>query len=101
MNVRRIGDKIGVNWDLITIEEFSFGVQHEYREHRDVLGKGPRGMLRAGRTAHAHLKENPHYYSILADALGEDGPADGPSLFPGFLLALAAFGALWLLRGSP
>lgn len=64
---KRIGDKIGVDWSKIDLNEFASGLDEEF-EHgsRDpetnVTNDDP---LLTGKIAWAHLKEDPKYYSKL------------------------------------
>lgn len=58
---KRIGDKLGVDWDAIPLDEFAAGMRVEL-EHGDVTHGN---MLETGRIAWVHLKESPTYYSDL------------------------------------
>ena len=58
---KRIGDKLNVNWNKIDLEQLRRGMQVE-QEHSNVVGKS---LIKLGKVAHAHLKENPKYYTIL------------------------------------
>jgi len=60
-----VGNKIGVDWNVITLEEFRKGMQEEL-EHKDVTGGMP---LATGKIAHAHLKEDPKYYTKLKSVM--------------------------------
>ncbi len=64
---REIGDAIGINWDMVDIEEFRNGisVELEHGSHdpeTDVIGDDKQ---LAGKIAWAHLKELPDYYTRL------------------------------------
>jgi hypothetical protein len=65
---RRIGDAIGVDWNVFDLEQFRAGIDVEY-EHgshdaqTDVTGDDP---IVTGKIALAHLKEFPDYYDRLA-----------------------------------
>lgn len=64
---RVIGDEIGVDWDLIPVEEFRVGlsVELEHGTHdpqTDVTGDDP---IATGKIALAHLKEFADYYTRL------------------------------------
>lgn len=59
-DVRRIGDRIGVDWKKVDFEQFRRGLVVEL-EHADVLTN----VYDVGRVALAHLKEVPDYYSRL------------------------------------
>lgn len=76
---KTLGDRLGVDWGVIPASEFEFGVAHELAEHGDVLGTGARGELNAAKTALAHLREHPDYYSVVTRAFHEPGPLSGAS----------------------
>ena len=64
---KAIGDKIGVDWTSIPLEEFrvGLGVELEHGSHdpqTDVTGDDP---IMTGKIALAHLKEFPDYYTRL------------------------------------
>jgi hypothetical protein len=64
---RNIGDKLGVDWEIIDLEEFYMGLSVE-REHglRDPSTNVTNDdMLITGKIALAHLKEFPDYYTRL------------------------------------
>jgi len=56
---REIGNKLGIDWSKIDIEEFRIGLQVE-QEH-DAVTKGD--MLLVARTALDHLEEYPSFYT--------------------------------------
>src|SRR5512133_3474720 len=64
---KRVGDEIGVNWDLFDLEQFRAGMDVEF-EHgghgpqTDVTGDDP---IVTGKIALAHMKEYPDYYERL------------------------------------
>lgn len=58
---RKLGDKLGVNWDKIPIAEFKKGMKVEM-EHKDITKGDPK---MTAKIALAHLKESPDYYSNL------------------------------------
>jgi len=58
---KRIGDKLGVNWSKVDLNEFKQGLKVEL-EHRNVT-KG--NLALTGKIALAHLKELPDYYTRL------------------------------------
>jgi len=59
---RRTGDRLKVDWDIVSLSQFTMGMNVEL-EHRDVT----RGSLvMTGRIALAHLYEIPDYYTRLA-----------------------------------
>lgn len=64
---RAIGDEIGVDWNVIPIEEFRTGLaielEHGARDPQtDVTGDDP---MVTGKIALAHLKEFSDYYTRL------------------------------------
>jgi hypothetical protein len=64
---REIGDKIGIDWSLVDLEQFRMGlaVEMEHGSHdpeTDVTGDDP---LLTGKIAWAHLKEFRDYYTRL------------------------------------
>lgn len=61
---KEVGNKIGADWNKISLAEFHDGLCHEY-EHDDVTNGDP---VKTGKIALAHLKEDPHYYSKLKRA---------------------------------
>lgn len=63
-----VGDRLGIDWDQIPVEEFRMGlaVELEHGAHdpeTDVTGDD---LLLTGKIALAHLKEFPDYYTRLA-----------------------------------
>jgi len=74
---RAIGQKIGINWSKIALEEFrvGLGVEMEHGSHdpeTDVTHDDP---ILTGKIAWAHLKELPDYYTRLVkmEAAAESG----------------------------
>ncbi len=64
---REIGDRLGVDWSNVDIEQFRMGLGVELEHGRvdsdtDVTGDDP---LVTGKIALAHLREIPDYYSRL------------------------------------
>jgi hypothetical protein len=64
---RRVGDRIGVDWDRFDLEQFRAGmdVEYEHGSHdpqTDVTGDDP---VTTGKIALAHMKEFPDYYDRL------------------------------------
>lgn len=64
---RRIGDQIGVDWNVFDLEQFRAGldVEFEHGSHdpqTDVTGDDP---VLTGKIALAHMKEFPDYYTRL------------------------------------
>lgn len=71
LDVKKIGDKIGVDWSAIPLTEFEAGFKEEL-EHgsrdpqTDVTHNDP---IATAKIALAHLKEDPRYYSKLERAM--------------------------------
>jgi hypothetical protein len=66
---KRIGDKIGVEWNKIPFKEFVNGINTE-TEHKNSLDPTPektdiKDWIRYAMIAHDHLKERPDYYAKL------------------------------------
>ncbi|HLB66649.1 MAG TPA: DUF5661 family protein [Candidatus Saccharimonadales bacterium] len=65
---KQIGDKIGIDWDEVDLEQFRRGLEVEM-EHGTKMGADTNvtkdDPLVTGRIALAHLKEIPDYYSRL------------------------------------
>jgi hypothetical protein len=64
---KEIGDKLGINWNEISLKEFSAGVntelEHGSRDSQtNVTNDDP---LMTGKIALAHLKEKKDYYTEL------------------------------------
>jgi hypothetical protein len=76
---REIGDRIGVDWSAIPLEEFrvGLGVELEHGSHdpqTDVTGGDP---VLTGKIALAHLKEFSDYYTRLTRMEAEaEGKSD-------------------------
>jgi hypothetical protein len=65
---RQIGDRLGILWSTVDLEQFRQGlaVEMEHSDHdpdTDVTHGDP---LLTGKIAWAHLKEYPDYYTRLA-----------------------------------
>jgi len=58
---KKIGDKININWDNYSLDEFHKGINIEL-EHKDVTVGDPE---MTGKIAFAHIKEIPNYYELL------------------------------------
>lgn len=62
-----IGDNLGISWDLLSLDEFTMGINVEF-EHgtrypeTNVTNDDP---VITGKIAWAHLKEFPDYYARL------------------------------------
>ena len=65
---KQIGDKIGIDWDEVDLEQFRRGLEVEM-EHGTKMGEETNvtkdDTLVTGRIAWAHLKEIPDYYTRL------------------------------------
>ena len=77
---KKIGDEIGVDWELVDLAEWLQGIKEEL-EHTGVLGGDataviPNGdLISSGRIAYEHILEVPDYYSRL-EQLETDGEAE-------------------------
>jgi hypothetical protein len=73
---KRIGDRLGIDWTVIPLEEFRVGlsIELEHGTHdpeTDVTGDDE---LTTGKIALAHLREFPDYYTRL-EKLEEEAEA--------------------------
>ncbi len=59
--VRKIGEKIGVDFNKVDVNELARGIQVEF-EHEDLIGKDP---ILSAKIALKHLEEFPDYYTRL------------------------------------
>lgn len=59
---KQLGDKLGVDWKVVDLDEFCDGMFEE-EEHKDITGGDP---MKTAKIVLAHLKEDRHYYSKLA-----------------------------------
>jgi Protein of unknown function (DUF5661) len=79
---KKIGDDIGVDWDLVDLGEFLQGIKEE-QEHSGILGGSVTKVLElhdyhtSGKIAVEHLLEVPNYYTLLEEL--EDR---GDEMFP-------------------
>lgn len=77
---KKIGDDIGVDWDLVDLGEFLQGIKEEM-EHGSEYGSATKvhddDFHTSGRIAYAHLIEVPNYYTLLEEL--EDR---GDEMFP-------------------
>ena len=67
-DAKDVGDAIGINWDEVSLDEFTQGINVEF-EHgskypKTNITKNDKKMT--GKIAWAHLKEFPDYYTRLA-----------------------------------
>jgi hypothetical protein len=58
---KRVGDKLGVNWDKVDLNELRMGIQEE-AEHKSLVGNS---MTAWAKVSLSHLKERKDYYSRL------------------------------------
>ncbi|MDX1438424.1 MAG: DUF5661 family protein [Rubricoccaceae bacterium] len=65
---KSIGDRIGIDWKAIPIEEFcmGLGVELEHGAHDPQTNVTDDDEVATGKIALAHLKEFPDYYTRLA-----------------------------------
>lgn len=79
---KKIGDEIGVDWDLVDLGEFLQGIKEE-QEHSGILGGDATKVIEkhdyigSGKIAYEHLLEVPNYYTMLEEL--EDR---GDEMFP-------------------
>lgn len=79
---KQIGDQIGVNWDLVDLQEFFMGIMEE-QEHAGILGGEASKIIErfdykaSARIAYEHLLERPDYYTQL-----EKIEQEGDILYP-------------------
>lgn len=79
---KKIGDEIGVDWDVVDLGEWIQGIKEE-TEHTGVIGgektavieKGD--LVASGRIAYEHILEVPDYYSRL-EKMEHEGEEDHP-----------------------
>ena len=81
---KKIGDDIGVDWDLVDLGEFIQGIKEE-QEHSGILGGKNTKVIEkldyhaSGRIAYEHLLEVPNYYTRLEE-LEEKGDEEFPTV---------------------
>ncbi len=65
---KQIGDKLGVNWVKVELEQFRRGleVEFEHGAHDPETNVTNDDVVLTGKIAWAHLKEFPDYYTRLA-----------------------------------
>jgi hypothetical protein len=63
-----IGNAIGVNWNMVDLEQFRMGlaVELEHGVHDPQTNVTNDNLIATGKIALAHLKELPDYYTRLA-----------------------------------
>lgn len=73
VEAQRIGNELGVDWDVIPLIEFAKGInvelEHGKRYRETNITKDDLAMT--GKIAWAHLKEYPDYYTRLQKMEGE------------------------------
>jgi len=64
---KRIGDKLGINWDEVELEEFriGLGVELEHGSRDPETNVTNDDEILTGKIALAHLREFPDYYTRL------------------------------------
>lgn len=66
-HAKAVGDRLGIDWRKIRIDEFRRGLLVELEHSRGRGTNVTKGdLLMTGRIAWAHLKELPDYYTRLA-----------------------------------
>lgn len=71
---RQIGDSIGIDWSVISLEQFRLGlaVELEHGAHDAETNVTDDDLAMTGKIAWAHLKELPDYYTRLAEMEGDE-----------------------------
>jgi len=64
---KRIGDELGIDWDVVDLEEFrmGLGVELEHGLHDPETNVTDDDEILTGKIALAHLREFPDYYTRL------------------------------------
>ncbi len=66
-DARKVGEELGINWDQVSPEEFTMGInvefEHGTRYKETNITNDDKKMT--GQIAWAHLKEFPDYYTRL------------------------------------
>ena len=64
---KRIGDELGINWEIVELEEFriGLGVELEHGSHDPETNVTNDDEILTGKIALAHLREFPDYYTRL------------------------------------
>jgi hypothetical protein len=67
-DAKRIGDTLGINWEVVRIEEFQegLGVELEHGVRDPETNVTNDDEIQTGKIALAHLREFPDYYTRLA-----------------------------------
>jgi hypothetical protein len=78
---KKIGDEIGIDWDIVDLGEFIQGIKEEM-EHGSEYGSSTQvhddSFTTSGRIAYAHMIEIPNYYTLL-----EEMETKGEEMLPG------------------
>lgn len=64
---KQIGDNLGINWNLLSLDEFTMGINVEFEHgtrYPETNVTNDDSVL-TGKIAWAHLKEFPDYYTRL------------------------------------
>ena len=66
-DAKTVGDKLGLNWDVVSLETFKYAlkVELEHGTLRRVTNVTNNNLLKTGKIALAHLLEFPDYYQRL------------------------------------
>jgi hypothetical protein len=66
---REIGASIGIDWELVDLEQFRMGlaVELEHGSHDPLTDVTHDNLQATGKIAWAHLKELPDYYTKLKE----------------------------------
>ena len=77
IEAKRIGDRIGVDWEEISVGEFRAGltVELEHGKHDPQTDVTHDDLTKTGKIVLAHLKEDPRYYTRLRRAGVHDVPS--------------------------
>jgi hypothetical protein len=74
---QRVGDEIGIDWDVYDLEQFRLGmdVEFEHGSHDPQTNVTNDDPIITGKIALAHMKEFPDYYERL-QKMEEDAERD-------------------------
>jgi len=63
-----IGDKLSLDWQLFTVNQFCFGLNAEFIDgaHNPVTGFASDDPILIGKIVRTHLNESPDYYTHWA-----------------------------------
>ena len=81
---KRVGDRLGVDWSTVDLDEFCDGMFEE-EEHRDITHGDP---VKTAKIVLAHLKEDPRYYTKLKRAMKKARPLQGRMDFRGLPISV-------------